>query len=174
MNPITRMMKSCINMPLKKALPLLFIFAILLVSVMGCTERQETVKSTGSVAPGGAAKAKVDVTINSKSEANTIGSSYSVSTPSPGKKFVVFGVTVTDLSAQNLHVNPLYFKITASDGTASEVSTNTYSLANYFNSVSNVQPGEKVTGYIAFEIPQNTTPQKLTYDDYSNRVMINL
>ncbi len=51
----------------KKALPLLLIFAILLVSLIGSTERQETVKSTSSVAPSGAAKAKVDVTINGKS-----------------------------------------------------------------------------------------------------------
>jgi len=36
MNPITKMMKRYINMPLKKALPLLFIYAILLVSITVC------------------------------------------------------------------------------------------------------------------------------------------
>ena len=48
MNPVTRMMKSVIKMPLKKALPLLFIFSILLVSVMGCTTREETVKNSNN------------------------------------------------------------------------------------------------------------------------------
>jgi len=42
------MMKSVIKMPLKKALPLLFIFSILLVSVMGCTTREETVKNSNN------------------------------------------------------------------------------------------------------------------------------
>ncbi len=37
MNPIARMMKRYIKMPLKKALPLLFISALVLVSISGCT-----------------------------------------------------------------------------------------------------------------------------------------
>jgi len=37
MNPIVRMMKRYIKMPLKKALPLLFISALVLVSTAGCT-----------------------------------------------------------------------------------------------------------------------------------------
>jgi hypothetical protein len=37
MNPITRMMKRYVKTPLKYALPLLFIGALVLVSISGCT-----------------------------------------------------------------------------------------------------------------------------------------
>jgi hypothetical protein len=50
MNPIARMMKSYINMPLKKALPLLFICAILLVSITGCTSSTNTSSSKTATA----------------------------------------------------------------------------------------------------------------------------
>ncbi len=42
MNPLTRIMKRFINMPLKKALVLLFICAILLVGTTGCTSSTTT------------------------------------------------------------------------------------------------------------------------------------
>jgi hypothetical protein len=51
MNPITRMMKRYINMPMKKALPLLFICAILLVSITGCTSSTNTRSSSGGGSP---------------------------------------------------------------------------------------------------------------------------
>ncbi len=50
MNPIARMMKRYINMPLKKALPLLFICAILLVSITGCTSSTNTSSSKTATA----------------------------------------------------------------------------------------------------------------------------
>ncbi|MGZ4911906.1 MAG: hypothetical protein ACXV5B_02120 [Halobacteriota archaeon] len=37
MNPIAKMMKRCIKMPLKKALSLVFISTLLLISIAGCT-----------------------------------------------------------------------------------------------------------------------------------------
>ncbi len=37
MNPIAKMMKRCIKMPLKKGISLLFISALLLISIAGCT-----------------------------------------------------------------------------------------------------------------------------------------
>ena len=40
--------------------------------------------------------------------------------------------------------------------------------------MSDTSPGEKVTGQIAFEIPQSATPSKLQYDDYSNKVTVNI
>ncbi len=52
MNPITRMMKRYINMPLKCALPLLFIGAPVLVSISGCTSFATTSPSpSASSAP---------------------------------------------------------------------------------------------------------------------------
>jgi hypothetical protein len=46
MNPITRMMKRNIKTPLKYALPLLFIGALLLVSTAGCTVQTQTTSPT--------------------------------------------------------------------------------------------------------------------------------
>ncbi len=43
MNPIVRMMKRYINMPLKKALPLLFICSLVLSCTTGCLESYEQV-----------------------------------------------------------------------------------------------------------------------------------
>jgi hypothetical protein len=42
MNPIVRMMKRYINLPLKYALPLLFIGALVLASTTGCAENTAT------------------------------------------------------------------------------------------------------------------------------------
>jgi hypothetical protein len=47
MNPITRMMKRYIKTPLKYALPLLFIGALVLVSISGCTSSTNTSTSSG-------------------------------------------------------------------------------------------------------------------------------
>jgi len=54
MNPITKMMKNYVNMPLKKVLPLVCISAILLVSISitGCTQ-QQTISTVGNVSEGG-------------------------------------------------------------------------------------------------------------------------
>ncbi|HYC19698.1 MAG TPA: DUF4352 domain-containing protein [Candidatus Bathyarchaeia archaeon] len=45
-----------------------------------------------------------------------------------------------------------------SDGTAYQYSQSSSQLANYLAGVSNTNPGVKVTGTIAFEIPQSATP----------------
>jgi hypothetical protein len=50
MNPITRMMKRYIKTPLKYALPLLFIGALVLVSISGCTSSTSPT-ATPSAAP---------------------------------------------------------------------------------------------------------------------------
>jgi len=71
MNPITRMMKSCINMPLKKALPLLFICTLVFAATTGCTT--STTNNTG----GGGSSASVTDAINTKYSQ----SGYKVATP---------------------------------------------------------------------------------------------
>jgi hypothetical protein len=50
MNPIVRMMKRYINMPLKFALPLLFIGALVLVSISGCTSSNNAVTASPTAA----------------------------------------------------------------------------------------------------------------------------
>jgi len=38
----------------------------------------------------------------------------------------------------------------------------------------NTQAGDKYSGIIAFQIPTSATPKSLTYDDYTNKITINL
>jgi hypothetical protein len=42
----------------------------------------------------------------------------------------------------------------------------TYYLEKEIKHVDHTTPGEKVTGQVAFEIPQSATPAKLVYNDY--------
>jgi hypothetical protein len=171
MNPITRMMKRYINMPLKKALPLLFICALILVATTGCTSNTTTQNSSG----GGSGTANVAVKINSLTNATSIGSGYLVSTPKAGSKYMVFDVTVTNLNKKAGDIgNPFYFKLSTKEGTAYEVTSSSFLGDNQLKSVSNTNPGEKTSGQIAFEVPQQTIATKLTYNDYANEVVTNL
>jgi hypothetical protein len=133
----------------------------LLVATSGCSV-SETTKNESS---GGSGNAGVDVIINSKS--------FSPSTKT-GYQHLIFDVTVKNLNEKDLSIgNPNYFKLTTADGSVYEYSYLS-TLSNAISSVSHTNPGEKVTGAIAFEIPRTAQPTKLQYNDYSNQVLINL
>ena len=84
-------------------------------------------------------------------------------------------MTVTNLNKNNFDIgDPYYFKLTTSDGTVYQYSSSSYLGNNALNGVSHTNPGEKVTGQVAFEIPQNAKATTLVYDDYVNRVTTNL
>jgi hypothetical protein len=103
---------------------------------------------------------------------NQLGSYPLGSTPAPGKTYVVFDVTVTNQNKDNLYMgNPLYFKLTTADGTVYQYSPSSYWLDNSLTGVFNTKPGDKVTGQIAFEIPQSAKPTQLTYGDLINGVV---
>jgi hypothetical protein len=198
MNPIARMMKRYIKMPLKYALPLLFIGALVLVSISGCTspansspspsassaptaqQAQVSATPTSTPAPSAAptstpapsATGFVSLTVNSMTTSNQLGSYPLGSTPTPGKTYVVFDVTVTNQNKDNLYLgNPLYFKLTTADGTVYQYSPASYWLNNHLTGVFNTKPGDKVTGQLAFEIPQSAKPTQLTYGDLINGVV---
>ncbi|MEI7827932.1 MAG: DUF4352 domain-containing protein [Euryarchaeota archaeon] len=171
MNPITQMMKRYIKMPLKKAPPLLFIGALVLVATTGCTENTTTQNQSG----GGSGNADVAVTINSQRTASQLGSGYLVSTPKPGNKYLIFDVTVTNVNEKSWDIgNPYYFKLSTAGGTVYEITASSFLGDNALKSVSNTNPGEKVSGQIAFEIPQSAKATKLTYSDVFNEVVTNL
>jgi hypothetical protein len=171
MNPVTRMMKRHIKTPLKYALPLLFIGALVLSSTAGCVTNTTTKNESG----GGSGNAGVDVIINSKQLSSRLGSGYLASTPSAGNQYLILNVTVKNLNDQDADIgDPYYFTLTASDGSVYEHASSSSYLDNAIQSVSHTSPGEKVTGQIAFEIPRSATPSKLQYDDYSNKVIVNI
>jgi hypothetical protein len=172
MNPIVRMMKRHINMPLKKALPLLFVGALVLTATAGCGGTKNTTQNIGG---GGTGEAGVGITVNSVNSYNQLGSGYLVSTPKAGNKYVVFDVTVTNLNKDDFGIgSPTYFKLTTSDGTAYSYSSASYYTSKEIELVAHSAKGEKVTGQVAFEIPQSATPAKLVYNDYLNQVTTNL
>jgi hypothetical protein len=150
----------------------------------GCTEKAELNKSISDVQEPlqqgqqqqpAAGTSKVDVNINSQRTAYQIGSGYLVATPKAGYKYVIYDVTVKNLNAKDEHLgNPFFFKLKTSDGSVYQYTASSYLGDNSLSGVSNTQPGEKVTGQIAFEIPQKAAPSVLTYDDYSNTVNIRL
>ena len=162
MNPIAKMMKRYIKMPLKKALPLLFIGALVLVATTGCTQNTTTQNSSG----GGSGSSGVAVAVNSQQTASQIGSGFAVDTPQAGNQYLIFNVTVTNLNQNSLDLgNPGYFKLPTADGTVYQYSSDTFSLAKPLEVVSNTKSEEKVTGQIAFEVPQSAKATSLTYSD---------
>ena len=160
MNSIIRMMKRYIKTRPKYALPLLFIGALVLVATTGCV-------TSGN--------AGVDVIINSKQLSSRLGSGYLASTPGPGGIYLIYNVTVKNLNEQDADIgNPYYFKLATSDGSVYDYASSSSYLDNAIQSMSHTNPGENVTGQIAFEIPQSATPSKLQYDDFSNKVIVNI
>jgi len=172
MNPIVRMIKRYIKTPLKYALPLLFIGALVLVATTGCVSTKNT---TQSASGGGTGEAGVAVKINSQTTKSQLGSGYAVSTPKAGYKYVIFDVTVTNLNKDDFGIgSPIYFKLSTSDGTAYSYSSASYYTNNEIELVAHTNAGEKVTGQVAFEIPQSATATQLVYNDYVNQVTTNL
>ena len=175
MNPIVRMMKRYIRMPLKKALPLLFIGALVLVATCGCTQNTTTNTTTQNSSGGGSGNAGIAVTINSQQTASQIGSGYAVSTPQAGNEYLIFNVTVKNLNENNWGIGSLLdFKLTTADGTVYQYSSSTFDLSNPLILVLGTNPGEHVTGQLVFEIPQGGKATTLTYNDDFNSVVTNL
>lgn len=134
---------------------------LLLVAASGCTTKETTKNESGS----STGNSNVDVTINSNHTSQSTKTGY---------QYLIFDVTVKNLNEKDLDIgNPNYFKLTTADGSVYEYSYLS-SLSNAISSVSHTNPGEKVTGAVAFEIPKNAQPTKLQYNDYSNQVVINL
>lgn len=131
------------------------------LSVAGCPDK--TKQTTSNI---GGSNPVVSLTVNSVTTSDQIGSPPLGSTPSPGYKYVIIDATVTNTGKNDLYMgNPGYFKLTTNDGTVYQYSSASFRLDNYLTGVSNTNPGDKVTGKIAFQIPQSQNPTKLTYGD---------
>jgi Domain of unknown function (DUF4352) len=176
MNPIVRMMKRYINMPLKYALPLLFIGALVLSATTGCTTQDTTQSVVNQSADQSGSQQQttnpISVTVKAAGTSMQVGSYY---TPQSGYKYVLYTATVKNNNAKDLHVNPTYFTLRTTDSKVYDVTTAMYdSSVNDFKMVTKTQPGDVVTGTIIYEIPQSATPKSILYDDYSHKVTTNL
>jgi len=166
------MMKRYIRMPLRYALPLLFIGALALASTTGCTSPQETVQSAGNATSAQQSATHISVSVAAAGTSMQVGS---YNTPSSGNKYVLYQATVKNNDAKDLHVNPTYFTLRTTDGKVYDVDSAMYdSSVKGFQMVTKTQPGDVVSGTIIYEIPQGATPKSILYDDYSNKVTTNL
>ncbi len=118
----------------------------------------------------------IGVKVNSQTTVAQISSTFgTITTPAAGNTFVVFNVTCTNNNQKNQALgDPLFFKLTTKDGTAYEASGVWVTDPSAIKTVTNSNPGEHVTGNVAFEIPQSAVPQTLTYSDGLNQVVTNL
>jgi archaellum component FlaG (FlaF/FlaG flagellin family) len=173
MNPIAKMMKRYVKMPLRYALPLLFICALVLVATTGCTS-QNTTQSVVNQSADQAANTTnpISVTIKAAGTSTSIGS---YSTPQSGYTYVLYNATVKNNNEKDLHVNPTYFTLRTSDGKVYDVDSAMYdSSINGFKMVTKTQPGDINSGMIVYQIPQGATPKSILYDDYTHKVTTNL
>jgi hypothetical protein len=147
----------------KKVAALVVLVIVASLSVAGCNNNnKQTSPNTGNAA--------VALSINSVTTYSKLSKNSFETTPTPGHYFVVIDLTLTNLNKNDLYMgNALDFKLATSDGTAYSYSTWTYLLPNAIGAgVFHTNPGEKVTGQIAFEIPQSAKPTALTYGDGFN------
>jgi hypothetical protein len=117
-------------------------------------------------------------------ESGTVTSSFgTITAAAPGNKFVTYAVYCENINAPNIQMgNPYFLTLRDTEGNLynydyssgtlqQQVGGRTLGALTYHT---NTQPGDKVSGLIAFQIPTNATPKSLTYDDYMNRITINL
>ena len=126
----------------------------------------------------------ISVTATSIGSSNSLSSSYGTPTAAvTGNKFVTYAVYIQNNNAKDEGIgNPNYLKLRDTNGNIYSYDSFTYSLQQQVNGVtlkgltsqSNTQPGDKYSGLITFQIPTSATPKTLTYDDYTNKITINL
>jgi hypothetical protein len=87
----------------------------------------------------------------------------------PGYKYVMYEVRLINVNAQDRQVDALFF--TLRDANDNVYYVNSLVQCNYLSQAFPTnyrvtQPGDKVTGRIVFEVPQDATPTALNYDDH--------
>ena len=147
--------------PITAIIVLSLVCASLLVA--GCTTSTTSSNST----PG------LDIT------AKQLPSNYQaaqVPTQSAGNKYVMFNLTVKNVNEKDGNIDAYAFKLRDTGG---NVYGRTWFLGGLggptkFDSMSHTQSGDKVSGVMAFEVPQTAKLSNLTYTDSNNKITINL
>jgi hypothetical protein len=163
MNPIARMMKRYIKTPLKYALPLLFICALVFSATTGCT----TTTTQDANAMNVTAVKAVQVPQHWGSGL------YAGENPQAGNKLVGYNVTLKNVNAKDRGVGWNFW--TLRDANGNVYSTVGRGMTNYtvFGS-QHTGPGDIVRGTVMYEVPKNATLKSLTYNDGSTKIVTNL
>ena len=192
MNPIARMMKRFIKTPLRYALPLLFVGALVLVSISGCvstptaspspTEQQATVAPSPSsqASPTAAPTATPAATARPSGQGTASDNDFSLTArnqgtytesnqfeqPAAGDKYVSIYVELTNKNAQNAMMgNQFQFTLFDNKNIGHQAATASFGATNSLQSLDKSNPGDKTAGVIVFEMPAGNTPMKIVYDE---------
>jgi archaellin len=152
MNLIARMMKRYIKTPLKYALPLLFIGALVLVSTTGCITTTTNTSSSNSnvkdVSSGLVISAKA-VSPSPQSNGNGL-------TPQSGNVFVVYNCTVKNTGANGIDIDASNWHLRGPNGYYDGQSVSPV-VAPDFSHIDQSKVGDVASGYVYFEVPSNAS-----------------
>ena len=149
MNPIFRMMKRYINMPLKKALPLLFIGALVLSVTTGCVTT--TTNTTSSLSDSNKKDVSSGLVISAKAVSpspQTMGGL----TPKSGNVYVVYNCTVKNTGAAGVDIAAQYWHLKSSTGYYDAIEKLPV-VAPEFSNIQKSSVGDVGSGYVYFEVP---------------------
>ena len=179
-------MRSYMKLKLITAIAVL----LLIVATSACvtSTRNEEQNQASSTTPSGTntptGSATITVTATSLGASDSLTSSYGTPTAAAsGNKFVTYAMYFQNINAKGESMgNPTEVTLRDTQGNIYSYDSFGYSVKQQvagrtlegLTSQSNTQPGDKYSGIIVFQIPQSATPKSLTYDDYSNRITINL
>ena len=146
---------------------------ITVISFAACSSSSSSKSSSGEKAaetvatPGSSVKnSKYEFNFEKAKAYNEIkgDNEYLVDTPEKGKEYVVCFFEVKNISDENNYVNPLYLKGYVDDEKVSE-SLLINDVDGYKMLSGDLEPGKKMKGCIAYELPNGWKKLELSYTD---------
>jgi len=166
MNPIVRMVKRYIKMPLKYALPLLFIGALFLVSTTGCSVPVSV--TPGHETPNAPTGSGTDfnVSISARQVAMTIPPTYVTgASPQAGNKLVTIECSLKDNNVKDLFTVWREWKAIDENGTVYTWKWEAQGDGGVWYPKTTIQPGETARGVNVYEIPNSAKITQMRYTD---------
>jgi uncharacterized protein YcfL len=171
--------------PIVVIVVLLLVVASLLVAGCTTTRNEQTVSANSTANQASNQNSpQLTVTATSLGSSSTLSSSYGTPTAAAANnKFVTYAMYFQNMNGKGVSMgNPTEVKLRDTKGNIYSYDSFTYSLQQQVNGVTlkglsvetNTQPGDNYSGLIAFQMPTNATPKSLTYDDYTNKITVNL
>jgi hypothetical protein len=96
---------------------------------------------------------------------------FEYNTPQAGYTFLILDLTLTNTSRGQHDISPIYLTLQSDQGYSYEYSPSSYNLPKQLKSTT-LTPGESTRGELAFEVPGNEKLVSVTFEDYSNKVVI--
>jgi hypothetical protein len=146
------------------------LLVVVSLSMAGCTS--STTSPTTNTNPA-------NVNVTAKAVQSPQQFNNNVVAPSPGNKYVMYNLTFTNINAPNTQVDG-YFSFALLDANNNVYPTHQLIQSRYLSTAfpygsTKTQPGDKVSGNMVFEVPQNATLVKLRFHDLSGfNVTVNL